>query len=222
VKPADLNPINKIFTNGQLASTILQAAGNPGITSLVKDSLGLVRSLFPAGNNAVFPLTTHPDYYDPDAYKSYLTAPTTPLSNAKVDDTAIAKLYDSVSEVIAGDKYALLQEMVKLGVLRLVVTDGVIRTSLTFSSFERASKNSSSYEKHSEHVTEKYKQRQAPSRGILRLIRNRPLEKSKKTERDVHVQTTTEQTASSQGTTISIFGGVEIRFKTDYLPVTQA
>lgn len=218
-----LTAINKTFTNGQLAATIIQAAGNPAITSLVKDSLGMVRSLFPSGNAQVFPVPNNQDYYDPNALKTLLDAtPPTLAANVPVKDESIAKLYDSVAEVIAGDKYAILQEMVKLGVLRLVVTDGVIRTSLTFSSFERSSTSSSSYEKHSETVKDKYKQRQAPSRGILRLIRNRPLEKTKKSERDVHVQTTSEQSASSQGTTITIFGGVEIRFKTDYLPVAQA
>lgn len=225
VLPTALNAINQNFTSGQLVSTIIQAAGNPAITSLLKDGLGMVKGLLSNTQLAtVFPVTSHPDYYDPNALTSLLTGTTPAVANTAVaiGAPAITKLYDSVAEVIAGDKYALLQEMVKLGVLRLVVTDGVIRTSLTFSSFERSSKSSSSYEKHSETIKDKYKQRQAPSRGILKLIRNRPLEKTKKTERDVHVQTTSEQSASSQGTTISIFGGVEIRFKTDYLPVTQA
>lgn len=221
LKPDVLTAVNKTFTSGQLAATILQAAGNPAITTLVKDSLGMIGKLVSPSNAQVFPVSTHPDYYDPEQFKNYLsTNPQT--ANAKLDDAAIAKLYDSVAEVIAGDKYALLQEMVKLGVLRLVVTDGVIRTSLTFSSFERSSKNTSSYDHHKESVSEKYKHRQAPSRGILKLIRNRPLEKSKKKERDVHVTTVTEQTSTAQGTNITIFGGVEIRFKTDYLPVAQA
>ena len=43
VLPTVLNAINKNFTSGQLASTILQAAGNPAITSLLKDSLGMVK-----------------------------------------------------------------------------------------------------------------------------------------------------------------------------------
>ena len=156
--------------------------------------------------------------------KNAVTGTTPAVSNTAVaiDQIAIGKLYDSVAEVIAGDKYALLQEMVKLGVMRLVVTDGVIRTSLIFSSFERSSKSNRSYESHKETVKDKYKRRQAPSRGILRLIRNRPLEKAKRTERDIHIRTTSEESASSQGTTISIFGGVEIRFKTDYLPVREA
>ena len=240
VKASALNALNKTFTNGQLASTILQAAGNPAVTNLLKDGLGLVKGLLPAVGgtftqeqfNKLFPAgNNHSDYYDPVEFKSLLIpASGTPPASAFIEATktaeltaaSMAKLYDSVAEVIAGDKYALLQEMVKLGVLRLVVTEGVIRTSLTFSSWERSSSSSSSYEKHAEHVQDKYKQKQAPSHGILKLIRNRPLEKTKRRERDVHVQTTSEQGASSQGTTISIFGGVEIRFKTDYLPVAQA
>lgn len=225
VKPADLNVINKGFTAGQLASNVLQIAGKPEVTTLLKDALGLVRTLVPSSHALfakVFPAASaNPDFYDPVAFKQDFLAASNPGPIA-LNDAAIAKLYDSVAEVIAGDKYALLQEMVKLGVVRILPYEGRIQATLSFSTFERESKSSSSYEKHAQHVNNKYKQRQAPSRGILRLIRNRPLEKTKKKERDIHVQTTTEQSSSSQGTTISIFGGVEIRFKTDYLPVAQA
>jgi hypothetical protein len=224
VRSIDLTAINKNFTSGQLVSTILQAAGNPAITSLVKDSLGEVRKLVgQVSNSPVFPLLNQPDYYEPTAFTTFLTTGTTLPTTVTLNEVSIAKLYDSVAEVIAGDKYALLQEMVKLGVLRLVVTEGIIKTSLTFSTWERSSKSSSSYDKHSEHMKNSSIQiQQRPSHGIFKSIRGRPLEKNKSKERTLHVQTASEQSSSSQGTTISIFGGVEIRFKTDYQPVAQA
>jgi hypothetical protein len=227
VKPIDLTAINKNFTSGALASTILQAAGLPAVTSLVKDSLGLVRSLFPAGNTAVFPLQNNDQYYDPSAFKLFLSNSTNSAVAAApvtLHDASIAKLYDSVAEVIAGDKYALLQEMMKLGVVRIVTDRVEIATALTFSTWERSSKSNSSYEKHSDHMKAKSVsvQQQPSSRGIFKSLRNRPLQKARQTEREVHVQTVSEQSAASQGTTISIFGGVKLYLHTDYMPVAQA
>ncbi|WP_413699981.1 hypothetical protein ACLKMH_22110 [Psychromonas sp. KJ10-10] len=51
-------------------------------------------------------------------------------------------LLDSLSAVIAQNKFTLLQNMVKQGMLRLVVDNGTIETSLTFD----ASSTASTYE----------------------------------------------------------------------------
>ena len=95
-------------------------------------------------------------------------------------------------------------------------------TSTNFTTWERSSQTSSQYDKHKEDVKSKYKQKSPRSRGILAQIRARPIEKTRNKQRDLRVQTSSENTSASQGTTITITGGVEIHFRTDYLPVAQA
>ncbi|MDP1528601.1 MAG: hypothetical protein Q8M05_04395 [Rhodoferax sp.] len=222
VAPANLNAINQQFTVPSMVTEIIKIAkASGGVSGLLKDATGLVKGLVPAANHtAVFPVENAPDYYSPDAFQSLLGP--NPPDPVKITDVAVAKLYDSVAEVIAGDKYALLQEMVKLGVIRLVVTGGVMKSSLTFSTWERSSQSSSNYEKHKELEVSKSRFRTAPSFGLLAMLRARPIEKNRTKQRDLRVQTSSQYASSSQGTNITVTGGVEIHFRTDYLPVAQA
>jgi hypothetical protein len=167
----------------------------------------------------VFP-TPDKTYYSSDAFDTVF--PSTSSDVATIGANSVAKLYDAVAEVIAGNKYALLQEMVKLGVLRLVVERGVVRTALSFSTWEREAASSSHQEKHRSIVKDRYVQMMPASRGILGMLRARPMERHRTKNRDLHVQTSSESHSTSQGTNIVITGGVEIFFRTDYLPVAQA
>lgn len=51
------------------------------------------------------------------------------------DQNALDTILAAVATRIAADKYSLLKEMVKMGVLRLVVETGVIETKLTFTTY---------------------------------------------------------------------------------------
>lgn len=222
VNPAGLNALSQQFTSGQLVETIVSAAGATGLTSLVKDALGKVSQMMtgqpPATQAAVFPIPGNSSYYSPAAFEAAFPSTT----QIPIDQVAIAKIYDSVAEVIASNKYALLQEMVKLGVLRLVVERGVIRTGLSFTTWETESKSASSYNHHKTAVTERHVERNRRAGGIVGIMRSRTMSRDRTKTRDLRVETTRENSSSSQGTNIVITGGVEIYFKTDYLPVAQA
>lgn len=222
VNPAGLNALSQQFTSGQLVETIVSAAGATGLTSLVKDALGKVSQMMtgqpPATQTAVFPIPGNSSYYSPAAFEAAFPSTT----QIPIDQVAIAKIYDSVAEVIASNKYALLQEMVKLGVLRLVVERGVIRTGLSFTTWETESKSASSYNHHKTAVTERHVERNRRAGGIVGIMRSRTMSRDRTKTRDLRVETTRENSSSSQGTNIVITGGVEIYFKTDYLPVAQA
>ncbi len=222
VNPAGLNALGQQFTSGQLVQTIVSAADATGVTSLVKDALGKVSQMMtgqPAATQAaVFPIQGNTSYYSPAAFEAAFP----PTTQIPIDQVAIAKIYDSVAEVIASNKYALLQEMVKLGVLRLVVERGVIRTALSFTTWETESKSASSYNHHKTAVTERHVERNRRAGGIVGIMRSRTMSRDRTKTRDLRVETTRESSSSSQGTNIVITGGVEIYFKTDYLPVAQA
>lgn len=222
VTPAGLNALNQQFTSSSVLETIINAAGATGVTSLIKDALGLVAEKMTGQNqpalDAVYPIPGNTTYYSPAAFEAAF--PTNPA--IAIDQGAIAKIYDSVAEVIASNKYALLQEMVKLGVLRLVVERGVIRTALSFTTWETESKSASSYDHHKTAVTERQVDRNRRAGGIVGIMRSRTMSRDRTKTRDLRVETTRESSSSSQGTNIVITGGVEIYFKTDYLPVSQA
>lgn len=225
VAPSDINAVNAQFTNPDMISSLMKNAGTSPLTStLLKDGLGLVDKLVTnATDNKkkdIFPLESHPDFYDSSALDSYIDdEQPAPVAIA---DASLAKLYDSVAELIAANKYSLLQELVKLGVIRNVVQDGVIRSGLTFHTYERLSESSAQYESHKDSVKTKFKDRHPRYGGIIGLIRGRSISKTKRRTNELRVSTASSADSAVRGTNITITGEIEIRFKTDYLPVVQA
>lgn len=224
VNAGDLNTINQSMTSGDLVNSIVNAANATGVTGLIKDALGKVGELMGGKTDEekakVYPIPGNTTYYSPTEFATLF--PEGSSSTANIDKVAVAKLYDSVAEVIASNKYALLQEMVKLGIMRLVVEKGVIRTALTFTTWENQSETASQSEKYESKVRDVYVQKTPRRPGIIGMIRARPIERHRTKTRDLHVSTSDSSSSSNQGTNIVITGGVEIYFRTDYLPVAQA
>ena len=130
-----------------------------------------------------------------------------------LDDKAIDALREAVAQRVAANKYTLLKEMVKLGMLRLVVTDGTIETGLNFHSYgsdflrNNASRYSSS-------------QFQFKANAQTGSILSAWVKASASTAyTSVNVSTSNTSSGSSSGVDITITGGVKINFKTDYLPL---
>lgn len=125
--------------------------------------------------------------------------------------------YDAILEAaavrIAANKYTLLTEMVRQGMLRLVVNDGTIETGLTFQTYgsDYFARNSSTMTRND------YAFRaSAQSGGLVSLF-----VKAASSIAFNHLQVSTANAASSSSTTtsVNITGGVRINFKTDYLPL---
>ncbi|MEO7131967.1 MAG: hypothetical protein ABIZ07_11375 [Dermatophilaceae bacterium] len=116
---------------------------------------------------------------------------------------------------IAANKYALLQQMVKLGMLRLVVDDGVIETRLNFraygSDYFRANSSTTSRSQFDFRANVK-------TGGLLSNWVNASASTAYTSMR---VSTSSQQSSSSSGVTVDIMGGVKINFHTDYLPLNQ-
>lgn len=116
----------------------------------------------------------------------------------------------AVANRIAADKYTILKEMVKLGVLRIVVSEGEIETSLNFktyaSNFYNA--NSTSYDR------EEFNANASASTG---KFLSRWIKASASTNyTKVSVDTSNSNTGGTTGTNIVVTGRVKINFKTDY------
>ncbi len=130
-----------------------------------------------------------------------------------IDQARFDTILDAVARRIATSRYDLLKEMVKQGILRLIVENGLIETRLTFSAYASSfyQKNASSYQRNT------YKRRSKGGTGpIISLFGNYS---SRTTRTSVSVRTTKETHRDISGSRVQIFGMVRINFKTDYLPL---
>lgn len=130
------------------------------------------------------------------------------------DQNALDAILMAVAKRIAADKYTLLKEMVKMGVLRLVVEHGVIETRLTFntyaSTFYENTKNN--------YNTSSFSSRASAGTGKLTSLW---VSGSASTSfNTLHVSTAKETNRDISGSQVQIYGRVQIDFKTDYQPMS--
>jgi hypothetical protein len=130
------------------------------------------------------------------------------------DKSALDTILEVVAKRIAADKYTLLQQMVKLGVLRLVVEHGTIETKLTFTTY-----GSSFYESQkSNYNTKAFSVRASTGTGGLTSLF---VKASASTSfNTLTVSTAKETNRDISGSQVQIYGHVQIDFKTDYQPMT--
>ena len=130
------------------------------------------------------------------------------LDQAKVD-----AILEAVAKRLAANRYDLLKEMVRQGILRLVVETGVIESRLTFTTYGSTfyQKNANSYHRSTYRRVSKGK-----TSGLVSIFGSY----SSNTKRtSVSVRTTKETHRDITGSRVQIFGLVRINFKTDYLPL---
>jgi len=138
-----------------------------------------------------------------------LTVPTdTPLTQDHVNT-----ILQAVANRISANKYDLLKEMVKLGILRLVVENGTIETRLTFTTYGSTFYESKATQYHRDSFQFKAKARTgsfvslwAKASASTRYSR-------------ININTTKETNRDISGSRVQIYGSVVINFKTDYQPL---
>jgi hypothetical protein len=135
------------------------------------------------------------------------------VPNGALNDDAFAAITEAVARRIAANKYDLLQEMVRQGMLRLVVENGTIETRLTFTTYANASsvRNASTYSRTATDLRAK-----ASTGSLLSKWVNASASASRTS---VRVRSTSQQDRDSSGSHVQIYGGVKINFKTDFLPL---
>ena len=67
-------------------------------------------------------------------------------TSGALDDTEVQAIRDAAAKRLAANKFSLLQEMVRQGILRIVVDNGIIETRLTFSTFSRSDHRTSTFD----------------------------------------------------------------------------
>lgn len=129
--------------------------------------------------------------------------------------TAMDAILNAVAVRLAANKYDLLKEMVKQGILRVVVESGKIETRLTFTTY-----GSSVYQKQSsDYHSDAFRFRASARTGSLVSLWAKA--SASTSFSSVNVRTTKETQRDISGSQVQIFGGVTLNIKTDYLPLDQ-
>lgn len=140
------------------------------------------------------------------------TAPT--INDGEIDSGTMTTIIGAVTDRLACNKYNLLREMVRQGILRLVIETGTIETRLTFSAYDYRSH----LRKTSDYQRDAASSRKVATSGVFQTIFSGPsLSTSSNTH--LHVKTAKETDRDVSGTRVNIFGGVTLHFKTDYQPL---
>lgn len=157
-------------------------------------------------HGTVAPETTTSSLQDQSTL-AFVNASSTALPNYQV-------LYKAIAATIGSNKYALLQNMARMGLMRLVVTDGEIETRITFSTFD----NHTDSHEESQSIKEKTKDKSATKLGFPMLFNHR----TKSMRKTVTINTAKNIHRDTSGSSVQIFGRVLVRFKTDFQPLSQS
>lgn len=155
--------------------------------------------------------------YDPVKFDSLET----PLSPGNLAEISMAKIYDAIATNISANKYSLLQEMVKLGIVRVVVDNGLLETAMTFESITTEVAETTRELKNTNKTKTKYKRVQKLGR-FARRTKGKDKRKSKARTKTVNVSTYKERHLNSQTEKGTLMGRSVIHWHTDYVPVREA
>lgn len=127
--------------------------------------------------------------------------------------TVFDEVLRAAARRLAADKYTLLKEMVKMGLLRLVVEHGVVETRLCYSTYTSSyhQAESSNYERPGSSTQSKV------AGGLLSMLLGVPVMNLSKNALKVSTARSTDRDIS--GSSVQVFGRVQIDFKTDYQPL---
>lgn len=139
------------------------------------------------------------------------------LSDVADGGTSGPTVFDAVLRAaarrLAADKYTLLKEMVKMGLLRLVVEHGVVETRLCYSTYASTyhQAESASYETQASAMSVKV------GGGLMGFLMGAPTMNLSRNSLKVSTARTTDRDIS--GSSVQVYGRVQIDFKTDYQPL---
>jgi hypothetical protein len=146
---------------------------------------------------------------------------TMPTSSVTLDETAVNAITDKVREIIAGNRYTLLKEMVRMGIIRLVVDYGEIETRLTFTTWGMSQRDRTEQESRVKALGLSYgRTAQTAVGGNLSKAIN--VSRAVQTGLAANYTSMSVRTTSSierdvSGSKVDIYARVFIRFKSDYV-----
>jgi len=135
------------------------------------------------------------------------------VPSGALDQDNVNVILTAVANRVAANKYTLLKEMVKMGILRLVVENGKIETRLTFTTY-----GSTFYEKTAtQYHRDSFQFKAKASTGAFVSLWCKA--SASTSYNSINISTTKETNRDISGSSVQIYGSVIINFKTDYQPL---
>ncbi len=127
-----------------------------------------------------------------------------------LEQTDVETITNKVREIISSNRYTLLKEMVRMGIIRLVVDYGEIETKLTFSTYgqSEALRTASTYNTRAFNATASVQTGQAINKWVQ--------VSASANYSSMSVRTTSSIDRDVSGSKVDIYARVFIRFKSDY------
>lgn len=132
-----------------------------------------------------------------------------------IDADAKKAILDAVAKRISADKYSLLQRMVQMGMLRLVVENGTIETRLTFNTYGSSVREANQSSYHRDEFA--FRAAARTGWGLSQWVNA----SASTSYSNVNVSTADSSQRDVSGSSVQIFGRVQINFKTDYAPLAE-
>lgn len=151
--------------------------------------------------------------FDPDSN----VTPTTYAAGNTLTGAVWDTLMEELAQLLAQNKYQIFKEMVNQGMLRLVINDGTIETRLHF--YARSTKHTYQNQSDYQRNTERNRKSSGFGGGLFGLFGGGYSKKSTSTSVKVATARSGERTYDT--TSVSLFGGVKLNFKTDYLKLSE-
>ena len=137
------------------------------------------------------------------------------VKNTTVNPEVYNGILDAIAHRIAANKYDILVKMVKQGILRLVVESGLIETRLTFKTHESQFHQAKS----KKYNRKNFSFRAKVGTGTFASLWCKA--SASTSYNSVSVSTAEKIDQDRSGSSVNIFGRVQINFKTDYLPLNE-
>jgi hypothetical protein len=149
---------------------------------------------------------------------------TAPASSGNLSNSKKQNIADAIARRVANNKYDLLQTMVRQGVLRLYVDNGIIETRLTFTTYGEAV--SSSEKTKRKRLESNFTSGFGAGGGFGGIVGNTLAGFGAaggfgKSKSSLTVSTSKESNRDVSGSRVQIFGRVRLNFKTDLLPLAS-
>jgi len=147
---------------------------------------------------------------------------TAPASSGNLTGTKKQTISQAIARRVANNKYDLLQTMVRQGVLRLYVDNGIIETRLTFTTYGQAVSSSSKTNR--KRIEDSRASGFGAGGGFGGIVGNTlagfgAAGGSGKSSSSLAVSTSQASQRDVSGSRVQIFGRVRLNFKTDLLPL---
>jgi len=149
---------------------------------------------------------------------------TAPASSGSLTNSKKQNIAEAIARRIANNKYDLLQTMVRQGVLRLYVDNGVIETRLTFTTYGEAVSSSAKTKR--KRLESNFTSGFGAAGGFGGIVGNTIVGFGGaggfgKSNSSLTVSTSKESHRDVSGSRVQIFGRVRLNFKTDLLPLAS-